>query len=114
MYTKLLLLLFVIKLNECECKQSYVVPINKQLLTKATLPNDENSKLSATVHLNTNKYGLTTWWTKHYAKQEQRYLDFGGITQLHILPGADESMALAISLFTGLYNESHTGRDDSV
>ena len=80
-------------------KQSYVIPIAHNLMANTSLPLDENSRLSATVHLNTNKYGLTSWWTKHFAKQTQRYLNFHGTKQVNIHPGADEALALTKLIF---------------
>jgi hypothetical protein len=112
----LALILLVLKSCLLLTDQSYVVPISDQLMKSTTIPKDENSVLSATVHLNTNRYGLTTWWKKHFANQTQQYLDFKGHEQTNILPSADESMALAVSLKTGIYNESDTGvkREEAV
>jgi len=109
MLNKFFLVLLLLKINLLLTEGGYVVPISENLTKNATIPEDENSVLSATVHLNTNKYGLTTWWNKHFANQTQKYLDFKGFAQVNILTVADEAMALAVSLKTGIYNETHTG-----
>jgi hypothetical protein len=113
MIYRICFLFLIIKINFS--LESEVVPLSDNIFKSATIPKDENSQISATVHLNTNKYCLTTWWEKHFTHQlEQRYFTFKGTEQMDIHPTTDESLSLAISLKTGIYNESHTGVKRSV
>jgi hypothetical protein len=93
-----------------EAANNSVVPIQWKSFSKGN-PTDENSKRIQQILLNTNKYGLTTWWdTKNnFDEQVGRYLDFGGTLEHEIRHPAAMSLGLATSIAFGIYDSSFTG-----
>ncbi|BCB05777.1 cell wall-binding repeat-containing protein [Bacillus sp. KH172YL63] len=78
-------------------------------------PTDENSARIKKILLNTNKYGLTTWWDeeKNFDDQGKGYLDFGGRDESDIRHPAAMSLGLATSLSFKVYNPSYIGVPES-
>jgi putative cell wall-binding protein len=74
-------------------------------------PRDEDANRIKDILLNTNKYGLTTWWNteKNFDSQSGTYLDFGGRSEHEIRHPAAMSLGLATSLAFNVYNPSITG-----
>ncbi|WP_052659327.1 cell wall-binding repeat-containing protein [Bacillus alveayuensis] len=92
-----------------EAANNSVVPIQWESFSKGN-PTDENAKRIEQILLNTNKYGLTTWWdTKNnFDEQDGRYLDFGGTLEHEIRHPAAMSLGLATSIAFGIYDSSFT------
>jgi putative cell wall-binding protein len=93
-----------------EAESNAVNPIDWNSFSKGN-PTDENSERIKQILLNTNKYGLTTWWDtkKNFDEQFGPYLDFGGILEHEIRHPAAMSLGLATSIAFDVYDPSITG-----
>lgn len=92
-----------------EAVSTEVVPINWSSFTKGN-PTDENAQRIKQILLNTNKYGLTTWWHtyKNFDAQVGVYLDFGGRVENEIRHPAAMALGLATSLAFNVYDPEVT------
>lgn len=86
-----------------------VIPIDWDSFEKGN-PKDEDSQRVKAILLNTNKYGLTTWWStsKNFDNQTGTYLDFGGKLEHEIRHPAAMSLGLATSLAFDIYDPTTT------
>lgn len=106
----LTILISLFPINNTEASSSSdVIPINWSSFTNGN-PTDENSQRVKQILLNTNKYGLTTWWNtaKNFDKQTGSFLYFGGNSENDIRHPAAMSLGLATSLAFGLYDSGVT------
>ncbi|WML41217.1 cell wall-binding repeat-containing protein [Neobacillus sp. OS1-2] len=104
----IIIALFPIRVAEASSTTD-VVPINWNLFDKGN-PDDENAQRIEKILLNTNKYGLTTWWDsyKNFDLQKNPYLSFGGKLENEIRHPAAMSLGLATSFAFNIYNPSST------
>ena len=89
---------------------SSVVPIDWSAFPVAA-PADATAALLKKILLNSNKYGLTTWYdsVKKYKAQTGDYLDLGGILENNIRAPAAEAVGLAVFIALGAYYLAWTG-----
>ncbi|WP_102264409.1 cell wall-binding repeat-containing protein [Mesobacillus jeotgali] len=74
-------------------------------------PNDSEALRIKEILLNTNKYGLSTWWNevRDFDSQSSTYLQFGGVLEHEIRHPSAMSLGMATSLAFGLYDPEVTG-----
>lgn len=96
---------FLLPVNSTQASSNLdVVPIKWGSFDKGN-PTDKNSRRIKQILLNTNKYGLTTWWDiqKKFNQQTGTYLNFGGTLEHEIRHPAAMSLGLATSLAFNIY-----------
>jgi hypothetical protein len=74
-------------------------------------PSDDLAVKERAILLNSNKYGLTTWYNEkmRYKLQNDRYLILGDQREKNIREAGSEALALAVSIRTGVYDGGQTG-----
>lgn len=105
-----LLFFSIISINKTDASSNRdVTPIDWNSFDKGN-PKDENSQRIKEILINTNKYGLTTWWntSKNFDSQTGTYIDFGGKLEHEIRHPAAMSLGLATSLAFNLYEPTYT------
>ena len=106
---KLLLIHFITNIES----KSYTKPLNPNLFAKSSLPTDHNSVIGSQVLLNANKYCLGKWFPeKGFDKSNESYYDFHGKDENHIRGPSAQSIGLAVSLKTKLYNDTVVGKSE--
>lgn len=90
----------------------YTKQIKHELIASSSKPNDKISTICAEVLLNVNKFALEKWFGAKFANHSEKYLDFHGIGEHNIRPSAMESVALAVSLKTQVFDEKIIGKKE--
>jgi hypothetical protein len=92
-----------------------IVPINWELFTKGK-PTDPEARLWEALLLNANHYALTTWYNTDmgFADDIGSYLELGPVEDYSVISFvAVESLAIAISLKTQVYDPTVVGVSES-